>query len=168
MCWQPLRFADIILHVDGSSLDNPGWAGFESVIRDGDSRWHGGFLGSVGVASILVAELHGIWQGLLCLLRRGVEVACCYSDSLEALRMTNGYLEEAHGLFPLVRNIVDLLEQNSGFRWFHIFREGNSVTDALAKRGANSEDFFTTWAFPPNDVKPLLSRDMAGIFLPHR
>lgn len=50
-------------------------------------------------------------------------------------------------------------------KYSHILRDGNSVADALVRRGVRSVDFFTTWAYPPDDVVPLLT-DTLGVMYP--
>lgn len=54
----------IKLDVDGSSLGNPGKAGFSEILCDNLGQWLSSFLGSCGFATSLNAELHVLFHGL--------------------------------------------------------------------------------------------------------
>lgn len=158
--------ADNILHVDESSLGNPGRAGFGAVIRNGNGRWVEGISGYIGTAKILKAELHGILAGLKRLVSLHITSASCFTDSKEALRVINAVDGDSHHDWAIISNIRILLHTFPGFRFRHILREDNGVADALAKRGAKGVEFYTTWAFPPDVVRSIVFSDAAGVLYP--
>lgn len=127
--------------------------------------WIEGASGFIGNSDNLAAELHGILNGIRRLQAIGVQEACLYSDSIEAIRVVSGELDWEHRHANLISSIKDYWNR-SAVRIQHILREGNSVADALARRGAQEVDFFTTWTFPPDDVAHLLSVDASDMMYP--
>ncbi|KAF1894665.1 hypothetical protein Lal_00027043 [Lupinus albus] len=55
--WLRLNNDFIALNIDGSSLVNPGKAGYEGLLRDNMDLWISGFMGLVGISKNLHAEL---------------------------------------------------------------------------------------------------------------
>lgn len=68
-----------ILNVDGSSLGNPGPAGFGGLARNPDGGWIFGFSGHIGHSDVLKAELLGISTGLKLSWERGIRELTCYT-----------------------------------------------------------------------------------------
>lgn len=63
---------------DGSTLSNPGAAGFGGLIRDSLGTFVGGFYGSVGISNIMHAELMALLQGLTFCWNKGVRKVRCH------------------------------------------------------------------------------------------
>lgn len=163
--WNPESHNNYIVHVDGSSLGNPGNAGFGVVVRNADGGWVQGSTGHIGVADNLAAELFRILHGLRKIQQLNFDNAILYSDSQEAIWLLFKEANRNHIYAALILNIRDCWDRERT-RICHILREGNSVADALARRGAREANFFTTWAFPPDDIDPLLSANALGVMYP--
>ncbi|CAA0834083.1 RNase H family protein [Striga hermonthica] len=151
----------MILHTDGSSMGNPGPSGFGAVLRTHEGVWIEGISGNIGIADNNLAEVIAIFEGLSLALARGCTALTCYSDSQEALRLINMAAVNTHVMGGLIMNIKDKISSIQDIRFFHLWREGNSVADCLARRGSKEEAFFTTWVFPPDDLLTLLAKDAA-------
>ncbi|KAJ1384635.1 Ribonuclease H domain [Sesbania bispinosa] len=78
--WIPPSPESIALNVDGSSLGNPGPAGYGGVLRNTYGQWLKGFHGSVGVSEILQAEQIGILENLKIAWEDGYRSIECWSD----------------------------------------------------------------------------------------
>lgn len=164
--WNPAGDFDFVAHVDGSSRGNPGNAGFGVVIRSGDGIWKSGYSGYIGVATSLEAELHGILHGLRQLRSFNISRSCCYSDSAEAVALANSNVCVDGPFSAIIRSIKDELLLFDVIHIRHILREGNFVADALARRGSSDLEFFTTWAYPPDDLRARILSDASGCCYP--
>ncbi|KAK7255918.1 hypothetical protein RIF29_29346 [Crotalaria pallida] len=56
----------VVLNVDGSSIGNPGPAGYGGLIRNRDGEWLCGFAGHFGISNNIHMELLAIFHGLEC------------------------------------------------------------------------------------------------------
>lgn len=166
VAWNPVHGFDVVLHVDGSSRGNPGRSGYGVVIRTSNGIWMDGVTGHIGTKTNLVAELHAILNGLRRLRYHNIRNSICYSDSTEAVNLTLSNRRDGVAHNNILRTIWNELSHFDTISIRHIYREGNMVADALARRGSRSLEFFTTWAFPPDDVKPLLPADAMGVLYP--
>ncbi|CAA0822213.1 Polynucleotidyl transferase- ribonuclease H-like superfamily protein [Striga hermonthica] len=151
----------MILHTDGSSMGNLGPFGFGAVLRTHEGVWIEGISGNIGIADNTLAEVIAILEGLTLAVARGCTTLTCYSDSQEALRLINTATVPNHVMGGLIMNIRDKISSIANLRFSHIWREGNSVADRLARRGSKEEAFFTSWAFPPDDLLTPLAKDAA-------
>ncbi|CAA0832893.1 Unknown protein [Striga hermonthica] len=159
--WNPYYCKGMILHTDGSSLGNPGPSGFGVVLRTHEGAWIEGISGNIGIGDNSLAEVVAILEGLNLALARRCTTLTCYSDSQEALRLIQSASAVNHVMGGLLMNIRDKISLIGNVRFFHIWREGNSVADILVRRGAKEEAFFTTWAYPPDDLLTPLAKDAA-------
>ncbi|KAL6494930.1 hypothetical protein OROGR_030849 [Orobanche gracilis] len=149
----------IALNVDGSSLGNPGNAGFGGLLRDSNGAWISGFLGAIGITNNLHAELMGLLHGLQLTWENGYRKFICYSDSMDALSLINRFLPVHHHYSPVVLSIQDLLQRDWEVVLKHTLREGNFCADLLAKMGANSSSNLTIIHVAPPGISPLLLAD---------
>ena len=61
----------IKVNTDGSSLGNPGPAGFGGLARDDQGKWLTGFAGFIGDATILKAELWAVREAMMLIKEKG-------------------------------------------------------------------------------------------------
>lgn len=85
--WQRPVGNSVVLNVDGSAISNPSEAGFGGLIRDSDGVFLKGFFGSVGVSSILYAEVMALYHGIQLCWNEGYKEVVCYSDSLHVVQL---------------------------------------------------------------------------------
>ncbi|XP_075503965.1 uncharacterized protein LOC142541291 [Primulina tabacum] len=120
------------LNVDGSSRGNPGESSVGGVVRDSSGRVVLSFSEFIGVGTNVRAELWAVWRGLLICSDLGLFPLWVETDSqisLQILRSRRCHWDLHH----TVTRILFLL-RGRAVHFSHIFREGNSVADALAAR----------------------------------
>lgn len=155
-----------VLNVDGSSLGNPGPAGFGGLIRHADGGWVCGFSGHIGHSEVLKAELMRIISGLKLAWDRGFRNITCYTDSLVAKLLINEHNIEFHRFATIIQEIRDFLALPWTVELKHTLREGNMCADHLAKLGARSDVKLQIFETPPSDLHLLLTGDAAGVAYP--
>src|ERR1044072_7715191 len=103
------------------------------VLRDHYGAFVQAFSRKIGVCSALQAELWGILWGLRYAHRKGISHVFIESDSSSSISLMSSGCDDSHPCAPLVREIQSTLLIFTQVRWGHIFREANSVANALAK-----------------------------------
>ncbi|KAK2450588.1 hypothetical protein QL285_009701 [Trifolium repens] len=156
VAWHPDEQSAIILNVDGSSLGNPGPSGFVGVLRHSNGDWIFGFVGTVGISTILHVELLAIYNGLKVAWDQGHRNIICYSDSTLSLQLIDGKVNPWHHYASILANITELVKRNWSICFRHTKREANSVADFLAKTGAAGTSNWTEMRTPPPAAIPLL------------
>lgn len=156
----------LILNVDGSSLGNPGPAGFGGLVRNSEGGWLVGFSGHIGHSDVLKAELNGILNGLKIAWERGYRNLLCYTDSMNAKTLIQDQSIDFHRYATIVQEIRDLLNLPWSVDLLHTLREGNMCADHLAKLGATCDTKLLIFENPPPDLQVALAGDAAGIFYP--
>lgn len=127
--WNEQNFDGVVLHVYGSSMENPGAAGFGAVLRNSDGTWIKGACGYIGRAGNIKAELVALLKGLQLARDGDHNIIGGYSDSMECLRLVQDADVSGHSLEPLILNIRDLISSFGHCNLVHIIREGNTVAD---------------------------------------
>ncbi|KAJ1419492.1 Ribonuclease H domain [Sesbania bispinosa] len=130
------------------------------VLRDANGGWLGGFSSQEGVGSVHMAELLAVRIGLDFAWNKGVKKLVSELDSLEVLHL----LREASpttetGFAELVADTTRLLHLDWEVHLQHVYREGNSVADYLAKCARHASESFVSWSVPLVDLHPLLLED---------
>ncbi|KAL9304836.1 putative ribonuclease H domain-containing protein [Arabidopsis thaliana] len=97
---------------DGASRGNPGPAAAGGVIRDEDGLWVGGFALHIGVCSAPMAELWGVYYGLLIAWDQGFRRVELEVDSELVVGFLQSGISEAHPLAFLVRLCHGLLSKD--------------------------------------------------------
>lgn len=164
--WLQLNREETILNVDGSSLGNPGPAGFGGLARNPDGGWLFGFSGHIGISDVLKAELLGIFNGLKLAWERGIRNLICYTDSLIARKLITEQTEIFHRYASIIQDIKDQMILPWRIDLRHTLREGNQSADHLAKLGANTVEQLQIFEKPPLDLCSHLDGDAAGISFP--
>jgi len=78
--WHPDESMVVLLNVNSNSLENHRISGFGGVIRRSDDSWLYGFVGNVGISTIIHIELLGLYHGLKLAWEIGYMEVICYSD----------------------------------------------------------------------------------------
>ncbi|XP_073051339.1 uncharacterized protein [Primulina eburnea] len=120
------------LNVDGSSRGTSGDSSAGGVVRDDSGRVVLSFSEFIGAGSSLRAELWAVWRGLLLCSDHSFFPLWIELDSLTSIQLIRSR-RCCWGLDHIISRIVVLLRGRS-VHISHIFREGNSVADALAAR----------------------------------
>ncbi|XP_024630785.1 uncharacterized protein [Medicago truncatula] len=136
------------------------------IIRNSAGFYLSGFSGYLAATSnILFAELSAIHHGLRMALEAGIEELVCYSDSMLAIKLVTEQASNFHAYVVLIQDIKDLFSTRN-FSIHHCLREGNQCADLFAKLGATSNEEFTTYVTPPEDLIPLIKNDAMGTYFP--
>ncbi|XP_058087470.1 uncharacterized protein LOC131234549 [Magnolia sinica] len=126
------------LNVDGSSRENPGLSGGESVCHGDTGHMIFAFSSGYGVCSNNIAEVRAIHDGIYFCLLRGLKNIVVESDSEFALSLILGKSRIPWTMSPWVVRILALLKECS-VAFSHTFREGNGPTNALARMGSEHQ-----------------------------
>ncbi|XP_073033924.1 uncharacterized protein [Primulina eburnea] len=118
------------LNVDGSSRGTSGDSSAGGVVRDDSGRVVLSFSEFIGAGSSLRAELWAVWRGLLLCSDNSFFPLWIELDSMTSIQLIRSR-RCCWGLDHIISSIVVLLRGRS-VHISHIFREGNSVADALA------------------------------------
>ena len=155
------------LNMNSSTLGNPVLAGGGGLIRDCHGNQISSFARAIGFTLSIVAELKAVRDGLtqccnISLVAVEVEIdASVAVFLLSQATHTNG---EFSSLIDDRRNLMKNIPQ---VRLKHCFREANRCTDALASFGANMEDDFVVFEYPPSLIVSLLYSDKMGLSQDH-
>lgn len=163
--WYEREREGVILNVDGSSLGNPGPAGFGGLARNPDGGWIFGFTGHIGFSEVL-AELLGIYNGLKLVWERRHRKVLYYIDSLNAKILIFEHDTTYHRYASILQDIRDLMSLPWAIDLCHSLREGNQCADILAKIGASSDNHLQISDSPPSELKACLVGDAAGVLYP--
>ncbi|KAL4347296.1 hypothetical protein GQ457_17G024020 [Hibiscus cannabinus] len=123
-------------NVDGSTRGKPGPASCGGVLRDDHGQILALFSGPLGVLESNDAEIRAICHALL-LLRVFIE-----SDSLVAVSWVLEYERRPWTLWSWFRQIDFICTELVRVCFQHLYREANSLADALAKGGVERLSWF--------------------------
>ncbi|KAJ8900280.1 hypothetical protein K2173_024920 [Erythroxylum novogranatense] len=140
--WNCPATDEICVNVDGSSRGYPSEAGFDGVLRDSYGTWLGGFYGSIGNATNMVAELSAIFFGLISAWERGHKCIVLCSDSQEAIHLVRDGHFVVYPHANLLGDILAMLHWDWHVKIIHCLREGNQVVNRLAKMSSHSSTSF--------------------------
>lgn len=139
--WVPPYENQVVLNVDGSSLGNPGQAGFGGLIRDHNGSWILGFSGYIGIVDSVEAELKGIESGLRLAWDCGYRDVSCRSDCWKAILLSQDSTSQPHKYVEITESIKELVSRD----WIVLLnwteRESNQCADFMAKMGAKIDQY---------------------------
>ncbi|KAL4363632.1 hypothetical protein GQ457_04G016990 [Hibiscus cannabinus] len=98
------------------------------LIRDSTCAWILGFAKSIGVYSVVEAELWGVFTGLSCAWNLEIRNVDVEIDSFEALCFIKEG-SKGKGWPGLVLYIMELCARNWSISFRHVHHEGNKVAD---------------------------------------
>ncbi|KAK2394949.1 hypothetical protein QL285_056723 [Trifolium repens] len=163
--WKPPTGSFVKLNTDGALKDN-GSAGCGGLIRGSEGEWIGGFAKSVGTCSAFIAELWGVFEGLMYARRMGFLHIELNIDSMTVVKV----IKTGNGRNPLglalVKNIRRLIDLEWEVHISHAYRESNKCADALANIGCTLENETTYYENCPSQIRELLLADVLGITTP--
>lgn len=160
--WYPPSNDTIKVNVDGSSLGNPGRAGYGRLLKNRLGEWICGFSGSCGFADNLTAEVYAIIHGLDLAWNHGYRDIILESDSKSAIDLLYT-VQQYHPIFPLMDHIHGVLARQWKVEIQHTLREGNECADWMAKLGATSDTSFAIWDNCPHPLSTILLADALGV-----
>lgn len=132
------------------------------MLHDRYGQWILGFSGSCGFTTNINDELLAIHKGLNLAWNKGYNQVVCESDSQPALDLIAQGTHHLHPHAPLVTSIRAFWLYPWEVSFQHSFREGNAVTDWLAKEGALFDQGLTLWRSCPKELSLILLADASG------
>ncbi|KAJ1388403.1 Ribonuclease H domain [Sesbania bispinosa] len=154
------------VNTDGSVRNGGAQAACGGIIRNHLGGWLLGFQENLGSASVLMAEMRGIINGLEVAWSLGAEKVLLECDSMVDVKLVTDGVSDVHPYSFLVKRIRDLLVRHWEVKVCHIWREGNCVADCLANAGHDSAFGVHTLHLAPTYVSVFLQFDAMGCRVP--
>ncbi|CAA7029674.1 unnamed protein product [Microthlaspi erraticum] len=146
------------LNTDGASQGNPGLATAGGVLRDGDGRWCSGFALNIGRCSAPLAELWGVYYGLMMAWEKQIPRLVLEVDLEVVVGFLMKGIQNSHPLSFLVRLCHGFLSKDWLVRVTHVFHEANRLADGLANHAFSLPLGFHLFDFVP----PIIGVDPMG------
>lgn len=121
---------------------------------------------NIGRCSITIAELWGLYQGLLMAWNGGIRSMIVEADSLCVIQLLEAQNDRLNASSPLVKSIKALLAQNWQVSVHHIYREANFAADFLATFALSLPLGLHSLLSPPPGVEFWLRSDSLGTAFP--
>ena len=166
--WTPPREGWMKLNTDGASHGNPGLASVGGVIRNGDGEWYGGYALNIRRCSAPLAELWGVYYGLVIAWEKGISRLELEVDSKMVVEFLTTWIGNANRLSFLVRLCHGFLTRDWLVRIVHVYREANHLADGLANLAFSLPFGFHRFDIAPLEVVTLLREDVDGPLLPRQ
>ncbi len=128
---------ELIVHVDGASIGNPGPSGAGVVILDAHKKEIATISQPLGAGTNNVAEYRALILGLARARALGALRVHVRGDSELMVKQINGeYRIKDEKLQSLAREAMEIIDSFDHFDIIHVDREENGKADRLAKRAA--------------------------------
>jgi ribonuclease HI len=169
--WMNIRWVSppsgwFVLNTDGAAKASDKRAGCGGILRRDNGMWVEGFAKALGDTTAYMAELWGIYEGLLLANRRAVERLELRTDSqiiAQSLQeRTNGSMMGC----ALLRRIRSLLDGPWEVKIIHVYREANRCADMLANMGSEGTSGIEFFDSPPAKVLLCVDDDIRGVSYP--
>ena len=150
------------LNTDGASHGNPGPAAAGGALRNGEGEWCGGFAVNIGSCTAPLAELWGVYYGLVVAWEKGVRRLEVEVDSMMVMEFLTIGIGDTHPLSFLVRLCHGFLTRDWLVRFVHVYREANRLADGLANLAFTLPFGFHSFVVAPIEVAVLVYEDIVG------
>ncbi|KAE8718637.1 hypothetical protein F3Y22_tig00110007pilonHSYRG00083 [Hibiscus syriacus] len=117
-----------------------------------------GFSKFLGIFSVLEAEIWCVYCGLLCAWDMSSRHIIIETDSLETIKVVKQARDDAFR-FTVLHSVEALLQRNWVVRFQHIPRQGNRITDCMAKIADRRSMECIHFVESPELVRQLLQED---------
>lgn len=142
--------------------------GAGGLIRNSNGEWIKGFSINLGVYSVTMAELWGIYQGLLLAWEIGIRDLLIEADSACAVQMIARDCFTVNACYPLICDIKGLMARNWRVAVHHFYRESNYAANLMASHALQLPLGLHIFSFPPSVISTWLLYDGLGISIPRR
>jgi ribonuclease HI len=130
---------DLVAHIDGGSLGNPGPSGI-GVIIDGPTDGTIRIAKSIGRQDNNVAEYVALLEALQCALRLKAKTLHVFSDSEVVVRQMSGEYRCRSARLYSLNWICRKLARSLDFSISHVRRENNTEANRLASSAARNAE----------------------------
>lgn len=166
IAWRKPAEGWVTMNTDGASHGNPGQATAGGVIRDEHGSWLVGFALNIGVCSAPLAELWGVYYGLVVAWERGWRRVRLEVDSALVVGFLQSGIGDSHPLAFLVRLCHGFISKDWIVRITHVYREANRLADGLANYAFTLPFGFLLLDSCPEHVSSILLEDVMGTSFP--
>ncbi|KAH9666802.1 putative ribonuclease H protein [Citrus sinensis] len=149
--WIPPPWPWCKLNSDGSRK-NDREAGAGGVIQDSVGHWISGFCMRIGESSVLMAELWGLYQGLILAWDVGIKRLLVEVDSLCITQIISKQVVVPNVFHALIVAVHELLSRNWQIAITHIYREANSAADFMANMAHSAPLGLQVFSDPPMET----------------
>ncbi|CAA7019270.1 unnamed protein product [Microthlaspi erraticum] len=156
------------LNTDGTSRGNPGLASAGGVLRDDSGSWVRGFALNIGACTAPLAELWGVYYGLLIAWEGRAQRVELEVDSEMVVGFLQTGISESNPLSFLVRLCHGFISRDWIVRISHVYREANRLADELANYTFSLPLGFHSFSCVPESVHPVFVDDLAGVSFPRQ
>ncbi|GLT50394.1 hypothetical protein SLA2020_238810 [Shorea laevis] len=160
--WKPPDDGWFKLNTDGSFARESNSASAGGLIRNSLGSWLTGFTVNIGRASVFMAELWGLREGLRLCKALGLTRVFAELDSLMVVHLINNNREPDNLSAAIVLDIKNLTSEFQDCILQHTLREGNAAADYLASLGHNSQPGLSILNTPPVGLRHILAGDQLG------
>lgn len=164
--WKPPMNEFICLNTDGAMRKSISKATAGGCFRDRYGIWRGGFSLNLGNCSAFRAELWGVYHGLNEAWNRGYRQVILQVDNKSVVYAISGNSHHPCANSDLITSIIELRDRDWDVKIVHVFRESNSVADALANWAFSSSEHIIWHDSPPSRCSLYLHYDMQGVSYP--
>ncbi|KAH1097270.1 hypothetical protein J1N35_014191 [Gossypium stocksii] len=148
----------VLLSTDRAVARDSGYAATGGVARNREGNWIVGFNRFLGVCSSFEAEVWGILDGILILLKKRYRRISIIADNLEVAQILMDTVLEDSGI-SMLQKTQRILQSEGEWRVKHIPRNHNLVTDHLAKLSLSWKSSLQVFDEAPKDILDLLQVD---------
>ncbi|KAH9678147.1 hypothetical protein KPL71_025604 [Citrus sinensis] len=164
--WHPPDWPWCTLNTDGAHKAN-GVSTAGGLIRDYSSCWLTGFGLMLGSCSVTMAELRGIYQGLILAWNFCIRWLHVETDSLCATQILANQVVTTNEYASLIIAIKEYLQKKD---WqvsiSHVYREANSAADFMVNLACSLPLGLMVYPSPPLGVTSILLYDSYGVATP--
>ncbi|KAM5549518.1 hypothetical protein ABKV19_000773 [Rosa sericea] len=151
------------LNVDGARSNLHGNIGAGGVIRDQFGNWINGFAAYFGHGEVLEAEAWGMLLGLKLASDIGMDKVVVECDSKVLVNLVNNGVDELHPLKTVIDYCLHIQAGFSECIISHVFREVNTVADALSRCNLSAEIGAIYFEQPPPQITSFLLDDLCEV-----
>lgn len=161
--WAPPVSGEYKMNSDGAFKHDDDRMGMGGIVRDAHGAWISGFYaGSLG-GDALRAEIAALKHGLTLLWNANVRRATCEVDCLDIVEALENDRYQFHALASELLDIRLLLDRDWTVTLAYVPREANAAADCLAGLGASLLCPLTCLESPPQELQPILARDLLAL-----
>ncbi|KAF7811130.1 putative ribonuclease H protein At1g65750 family [Senna tora] len=162
ICWEKPSSGWVKFNVDAARRESLNLSACGGIARDSVGRFIIGFMRSLGDASVLNAELWGIFCALEVAWSAGFKKVLVESDSLLAVNLVNDSIPLSHPCSPILSRIHHWISCDWEVQVVHIHREGNCVADTMAGHAFGGPLDLNIFHEAPAFLFPVLRADLEG------
>ena len=164
--WHPPEWPWCTLNTDWAHRAN-GVSSAGGLIRDYSGHWLIGFGMMLGSCSITMAELRGLYQGLILAWNFCIRWLHVETDSLCATQILANQVVTTNEYASLIIAIKEYLQKKD---WqvsiSHVYREANSAADFMVNLACSLPLGLMVYPSPPLGVTSILLYDSYGVATP--